>query len=73
MGVRLDSAASFAGAFISPYYDSLLVKVITTARNHERACLKMRRALIEFRVRGVKVTNGGGNDFDFVNFTNITN
>lgn len=54
MGIRLDSAAAFAGAIISPYYDSLLVKVIATARNHERACAKMARALTEFRIRGVK-------------------
>ena len=55
MGIRLDSASAFAGGFISPYYDSLLVKVIAHARNHERACMKMRRALTEFRIRGVKV------------------
>lgn len=56
MGIRLDSASAFAGAIISPYYDSLLVKVIAHARNHERACAKMARALTEFRIRGVKVS-----------------
>ena len=55
MGIRLDSASAFAGAIISPYYDSLLVKIIAHARNHERACFKMNRALKEFRIRGVKV------------------
>lgn len=55
MGIRLDSASAFAGAVITPYYDSLLVKVIAHARNHERACSKMARALTEFRIRGVKV------------------
>lgn len=55
MGIRLDSASAFAGAIISPYYDSLLVKVIAHAKNHETACSKMERALTEFRIRGVKV------------------
>ena len=39
---------------ISPYYDSLLVKVIAHGRNHQEACAKMVRALQEFRIRGVK-------------------
>ena len=56
MGIRLDSASAFAGAVISPYYDSLLVKVIAHARDHPSACAKMLRALKEFRIRGVKVT-----------------
>ncbi len=55
-GIRLDSASAFAGAIISPYYDSLLVKVIAHASSHERACAKMERALKEFRIRGVKVS-----------------
>jgi pyruvate carboxylase len=55
MGIRLDSASAYAGAVISPFYDSLMVKVIATAGNHERACSKMARALMEFRIRGVKV------------------
>jgi len=54
MGIRLDSAAAFAGAHITPYYDSLLVKVIAKAQNHEKACAKMARSLKEFRIRGVK-------------------
>ena len=58
MGIRLDGAATFAGAIISPYYDSLLVKVIAHAKSHERACYKMERALREFRIRGVKVSQG---------------
>ena len=56
MGIRLDSAAAFAGATITPYYDSLLVKVIGHAKNHEKACAKMSRSLKEFRIRGVKVS-----------------
>jgi len=55
MGIRLDSASAFAGAIVSPYYDSLLVKVIAHALTYEEACRKMSRALSEFRIRGVKV------------------
>lgn len=55
MGIRLDGASAFAGAYISPYYDSLLVKVIAHAQSHGSACAKMERALKEFRIRGVKV------------------
>lgn len=54
MGIRLDSASAFAGAIISPYYDSLLVKVIAHASDLHASCAKMSRALREFRVRGVK-------------------
>ncbi|XP_033326384.2 pyruvate carboxylase isoform X2 [Megalopta genalis] len=54
MGIRLDSASAFAGAIISPYYDSLLVKVIAHAGDLQASCAKMNRALREFRVRGVK-------------------
>ena len=53
-GIRLDGASAFAGAIISPYYDSLLVKVIAHGNNISSASAKMRRALREFRVRGVK-------------------
>lgn len=54
MGIRIDSASAFAGAIVSPYYDSLLVKLIAKARTHEEACNKLSRALREFRIRGVK-------------------
>nr|CAI5865068.1 unnamed protein product [Callosobruchus analis] len=54
MGIRLDGASAFAGAIISPYYDSLLVKVIAHSKDLQSACAKMNRALREFRVRGVK-------------------
>ncbi|CAG2167248.1 unnamed protein product [Oppiella nova] len=53
-GIRLDGASAFAGAIISPYYDSLLVKVIAHASSIGSAAAKMNRALREFRVRGVK-------------------
>uniref|UniRef100_A0A672MDW0 pyruvate carboxylase n=1 Tax=Sinocyclocheilus grahami TaxID=75366 RepID=A0A672MDW0_SINGR len=54
MGIRLDSASAFQGAIISPHYDSLLVKVIASGKDHPTAATKMHRALTEFRVRGVK-------------------
>lgn len=55
MGIRLDSASAFQGAIISPHYDSLLVKVIASGKDLNKAASKMSRALAEFRVRGVKV------------------
>ena len=54
MGIRLDSASAFAGAVISPHYDSLLCKVIASGRDMSDASSKMRRTLEEFRIRGVK-------------------
>ncbi|XP_062128742.1 pyruvate carboxylase, mitochondrial-like isoform X2 [Drosophila sulfurigaster albostrigata] len=54
MGIRLDSASTYAGAIISPYYDSLLVKVISHASDLQSSASKMNRALREFRIRGVK-------------------
>ncbi|XP_076813420.1 pyruvate carboxylase, mitochondrial-like [Clavelina lepadiformis] len=54
MGIRLDSASAFAGAIVSPHYDSLLVKVISHAADMPSAARKMHRALREFRIRGVK-------------------
>lgn len=54
MGIRLDGASTFAGAIISPYYDSLLVKVIAHSKDLQSSCAKMNRSLREFRIRGVK-------------------
>ena len=54
MGIRIDGASAFAGAVISPFYDSLLCKVIAREKTFEAACSKMVRALREFRIRGVK-------------------
>jgi len=54
MGIRLDGGSGYAGAVISPHYDSLLVKVTARARNFSAAIQKLQRALAEFRVRGVK-------------------
>ncbi|WP_150824633.1 pyruvate carboxylase, partial [Megasphaera sp. DJF_B143] len=57
-GVRLDSGNAFAGAIITPYYDSLLVKATTYGLNHAQAVQKMLRVLGEFRIRGVKTNIG---------------
>ncbi|HEY4001990.1 MAG TPA: pyruvate carboxylase, partial [Candidatus Xenobia bacterium] len=53
-GLRLDGASAYGGAVITPYYDSLLVKVTSWGPNFEQACQRMDRALREFRIRGVK-------------------
>lgn len=53
-GIRLDSGNGDAGAVITPYYDSMLVKLTATGRDFETACQRMDRALREFRIRGVK-------------------
>ncbi len=52
-GVRLDGGTAHAGAEISPYFDSLLVKLTTRGRDFRTARARARRALAEFRVRGV--------------------
>ena len=53
-GVRLDAGDGFQGAEISPYYDSLLVKLSTHAMSFKQAEEKMERSLREMRIRGVK-------------------
>ena len=53
-GVRLDGATAAAGSIITPYYDSLLVKVTTWAQTTNDCIRRMDRALREFRIRGVK-------------------
>jgi pyruvate carboxylase len=53
-GVRLDGGMGYAGAVITPFYDSLLVKITAFGRDFELALQRMDRALREFRVRGVK-------------------
>src|SRR5699024_7469410 len=53
-GVRLDAGNCYPGAVVSPYYDSLLVKVSTWALTFEQAARKMVRNLKEFRIRGIK-------------------
>jgi pyruvate carboxylase len=53
-GIRLDGGMGYAGAVITPYYDSLLVKVISSAHSWDLARHRMDRALREFRIRGLK-------------------
>lgn len=52
-GVRLDAGTAYGGAVITPYYDSLLVKVTTWAPTRKETIARMDRALREFRIRGV--------------------
>jgi pyruvate carboxylase len=53
MGIRLDDGPGFVGAHITPHYDSLLVKVTAHALDRNDCAQKLKRALQEFRVRGV--------------------
>ncbi|WP_421384396.1 pyruvate carboxylase [Bacillus salacetis] len=53
-GVRLDAGNGYQGAVITPFYDSLLVKVSTWALSFDQAASKMVRNLQEFRIRGIK-------------------
>ena len=52
--MRLDGGMGYAGAVITPFYDSLLVKITAFGRDFELALQRMDRALREFRIRGVK-------------------
>ena len=52
-GVRLDAGSAFTGGVITPFYDSMLVKVTVRAANMKSAINRMRRSLSEFRIRGV--------------------
>ena len=53
-GIRLDGAMGATGSVITPFYDSLLVKVTASGRDFNLALQRMDRALREFRIRGVK-------------------
>jgi pyruvate carboxylase len=53
-GIRLDAGTAFGGAVITPFYDSLLVKVTAHGLRFVEAARRMERCLQEFRVRGVK-------------------
>ncbi len=52
-GIRLDGGTAYSGAVITPYYDSLLVKVTAWAPAPRESIQRMDRALREFRIRGV--------------------
>ncbi len=54
-GVRVDTAA-YCGWVVPPYYDSLIAKLIVHGRDRGEAIMKMRRALDEFLVEGIKTT-----------------
>ncbi|MFO7564960.1 MAG: pyruvate carboxylase [Enhygromyxa sp.] len=54
MGIRIDGGSGYAGASVSPHYDSLLAKVTAHSLSFDSAAAKLHRALAEFRIRGVK-------------------
>ena len=54
-GIRLDTHV-YSGYTIPPHYDSLIAKLITTAQTREEAISKMKRALDEFIIEGIKTT-----------------
>ena len=54
-GVRLDTHV-YGGYTIPPHYDSMIAKLITTAQTREEAINKMKRALDEFVIEGIKTT-----------------
>jgi acetyl-CoA carboxylase biotin carboxylase subunit len=55
LGVRVDSAL-YAGYVVPPYYDSMVAKLIVHAPDRPQAIMRMRRALAEFAVQGIKTT-----------------
>lgn len=54
MGIRLDEGSSYPGVKISPFFDSMLVKVSSWGRTLKGASERLSRALAEFRIRGVQ-------------------
>jgi len=54
-GVRVDSAA-FAGWWVPPHYDSMIAKLIVHGKTRDEAICRMRRALDEFKIEGIKTT-----------------
>ena len=57
-GIRLDGGNGFTGAVVSPYYDSLLVKVTSWSRSFEDAIRKSIRSIKELAISGVKTNTG---------------
>ena len=57
-GIRLDVGAAYTGARVSPFFDSMLVKVTSWGRTLSGAIERGHRALREFRIRGVKTNIG---------------
>ena len=54
LGIRIDGGMGFAGAVITPFYDSMLAKLVASGPTYEIAMARMHRALAEYRIRGVK-------------------
>ncbi len=54
LNIRLDEGSAYSGAVISPFFDSMLTKVTASGRTLQGASQRLYRALIEFRIRGVK-------------------
>ncbi len=57
-GIRLDAGSAYTGSIISPFFDSMLVKVTARGRTQKGAAERLTRALSEFRIRGVKTNIG---------------
>ncbi len=57
-GIRLDEGSSYPGVTISPFFDSMLVKISATGRTLKGASQRLQRTLREFRIRGVKTNMG---------------
>ena len=57
-GIRLDEGSSYPGVRISPFFDSMLVKVSAWGRTLKGATYRLHRTLREFRIRGVKTNIG---------------
>ncbi|CAN5202921.1 pyruvate carboxylase [soil metagenome] len=53
-GIRLDEGSSYPGVSISPFFDSLLVKITASGRTQLESCERLVRTLREFKIRGVK-------------------
>ncbi|QYJ04364.1 pyruvate carboxylase [Nocardioides panacisoli] len=57
-GVRIDGGTVHTGAEVSPHFDSMLAKLTCRGRDHAAATEKARRALAEFKIRGVATNLG---------------
>ncbi|PSL43331.1 pyruvate carboxylase [Chitinophaga niastensis] len=57
-GIRLDEGSTYSGVKISPFFDSMLVKVTAWGRTLSGASSRLHRTLREFRIRGVKTNIG---------------
>ncbi len=57
-GIRLDEGSSYPGVRVSPFFDSMLVKISSSGRTLKGAAQRLHRTLTEFRIRGVKTNIG---------------